>query len=127
MFGSDIIRVRIKGFLKNVTEKEKIFFDEKGISNKNKISFVSDDIKYNIKYSNNEVMLIREGKDFINTFTFQKKKGISNYTLKDNRYTIEMDIIVNEMTIEDTFIHIKYLICDTDCEYEYRIEMSECL
>ena len=34
MFGSDIIRVKIKGFLKNITENEILNFDEKGIKNK---------------------------------------------------------------------------------------------
>ena len=68
MFGSDIIRVKVKGFLKNITEEDNLFFNEKGISNKNKISFIFDDTKYNIKHSNNEVIMVREGKDFINTF-----------------------------------------------------------
>ena len=127
MFGSDIIRVRVKGCLKNITEKESLFFDEKGISNKNKINFISDNVKYNIKYSNSEVILIREGEDFVNTFIFHNNKGTSTYTLKDNNYTIDMNIIVNKMVIEDTFIDIRYMIVDTDCEYEYTIEMSECL
>ena len=51
MFGSDIIRVKINGFLKNITENENTFFNEKGIVNKNKISFISDNVKYSIKYS----------------------------------------------------------------------------
>ena len=127
MFGSDIIRIRIKGFLKNVTEKEDAFFDEKGIINKNKISFISDDVKYDIKHSNSDVIMIREGKDFINTFIFKKNKGKSTYTLKDNNYSIDMEIIVNELVINDNFIDIRYIVCDTECEYEYRLEMSECL
>ena len=34
MFGSDIIRVKINGYLKNNTENELITFNEKGIKNK---------------------------------------------------------------------------------------------
>ena len=124
MFGSDIIRVKIKGFLKNITEKENLFFDEKGIINKNKISFISDNIKYNIKYSDSEVIMIRESKDFINTFVFNKKKSSSTYTLKDNDYSIEMDIIVNELIIDNDFINIKYIISDTECEYEYKKKLG---
>ena len=37
MFGSDIIRVKINGYLKNNTENELITFNEKGIKNKEKI------------------------------------------------------------------------------------------
>ena len=126
MFGSDIIRIKIKGFLKNITEKENVFFEEKGIYNKNKIGFISDDIKYDIRYSDSKIMMTREGKDFINTFIFNEKKGKSSYTLKDNNYTIDMDIIVNDMNIKENSIDIKYVICDTGCSYEYKIEMSEC-
>lgn len=125
MFGCDIIRVKIKGFLKNITEKENLFFNEKGINNKNKISFISDNIKYNIKYSTSEVIMVREGKDFINTFIFHKKNGTSTYTVKDNNYTIDMGIIVKELIIRENFIDIKYIISDTGYEYEYRIEASE--
>lgn len=127
MFGSDIIRVKIKGFLKNITEKENLFFDEKGISNKNKISFIFNDTKYNIKHSSNEVIMVREGKDFINTFIFNNKRGSSSYTLKDNNYTIDMSIKVIDMQVDDNIIYIKYVISDTNCEYEYKIEVSDYL
>ena len=127
MFGSDIIRVKIKGFLKNITEKESTSFDEKGINNKNKLSFMSDNIKYIIKYSDSEIMLIRENNDFINTFIFNKNNGSSSYTLKDNNYTIDMDIIVHDINITNNVIYVKYTISDTGFMYEYKIEMSECL
>ena len=127
MFGSDIIRVKIKGFLKNITEKESTFFDEKGINNKNKLSFMSDNIRYIIKYSDSEIMLIRENNDFINTFIFNKNNGSSSYTLKDNNYTIDMDIIVHDTNITNNVIYVKYTISDTGFMYEYKIEMSECL
>ena len=127
MFGSDIIRVKIKGFLKNITEKESTFFDEEGINNKNKLSFMSDNIKYIIKYSDSEIMLIRENDDFINTFIFNKNNGSSSYTLKDNNYTIDMDIIVHYINITNNVIYVKYTISDTGFMYEYKIEMSECL
>ncbi len=39
MFGSDIIRVKINGYLKNNTENELITFNEKGIKNKEKDIF----------------------------------------------------------------------------------------
>lgn len=127
MFGSDIIRVKVKGFLRNITENDNIFFDEKGILNNNKINFICDNVKYSIKYSNSEVMVIREGNDFINTFIFNMKKSISSYTLKDNNYTIEMNVKVENINIGNDYIYVKYIIIDTDCVYEYKIEMSEIL
>lgn len=125
MFGSDIIRVKVKGFLKNITEEDNLFFNEKGISNKNKISFIFDDTKYNIKHSNNEVIMVREGKDFINTFIFNNNGGSTSYTLKDNNYTIDMNIKVVDLHVDDSVIYIKYFISDTNCEYEYKIEVSD--
>ena len=58
MFGSDIIRVKINGYLKNNTENELITFNEKGIKNKEKISFVFDGVKYSIKINDNDILLI---------------------------------------------------------------------
>lgn len=68
MFGSDIIRVKINGYLKNNTENELITFNEKGIKNKEKISFVFDGVKYSIKINDNDILLVRDGNDFINSF-----------------------------------------------------------
>ena len=56
MFGSDIIRVKINGYLKNNTENELITFNEKGIKNKEKISFVFDGVKYSIKINDNDIL-----------------------------------------------------------------------
>lgn len=127
MFGSDTIRVKIKGFLRNITENDILYFDEKGIENKNKISFIKDDVKYSIKLSDSEITILREGNDYINSFIFNRTKGSSSYTLKDNNYTIDMDIIVKELIINDNSFCVKYLISDTNCEYEFKLEMSECL
>ena len=126
MFGSDIIRVKIKGFLKNITENDILIFEEKGIYNKSKISFIKDDIKYNIKLLDSEIIMIREGKEYTNSFKFNKKKASSTYTLKDNNYTIEMDIDIKEIIIDNGF-YVRYVICDTSCLYEFKLEMSECL
>ena len=67
MFGSDIIRVKINGYLKNNTENELITFNEKGIKNKEKISFVFDSVKYSIKINDNDILLVRDGNDFLLT------------------------------------------------------------
>mgnify|MGYP001016759462 CR=1 FL=1 len=46
MFGSDIIRVKINGYLKNNTENELITFNEKGIKNKEKIREALDEDRF---------------------------------------------------------------------------------
>lgn len=127
MFGSDIIRIKIKGYLKNITDNEIFEFEEKGIRNKNKITFNNSNIKYSIKCDNNEIILIRDGDDFINTFLFNKKNSNSNYFLKGNGYDMDMEVITSNMEISDELIYIEYEIISTSCKYEFKIEMSEIL
>lgn len=124
MFGGDIIRVFVNGYLKNNTDGENIIFKEKGIRTKDKLSFVFDDVKYSIKINDNDIMLVRDGNDFINSFSFSEKSGKSNYYLKEHGYSIDMDVNVDVLVIDDNKIFIKYVIAQTGCEYELMIEME---
>lgn len=124
MFGGDIIRVFVNGYLKNNTDGENTIFKEKGIRTKDKLSFVFDDVKYSIKINDNDIMLIRDGNDFINSFSFSEKSGKSNYYLKEHGYSIDMDVNVDVLVIDDNKIFIKYVIAQTGCEYELMIEME---
>ena len=124
MFGGDIIRVFVNGYLKNNTDGENTIFKEKGIRTKDKLSFVFDDLKYSIKINDNDIMLVRDGNDFINSFSFGEKSGKSNYYLKEHGYSIDMDVNVDVLVIDDNKIFIKYVIAQTGCEYELMIEME---
>ena len=124
MFGGDIIRVFVNGYLKNNTDGENTIFKEKGIRTKDKLSFVFDDVKYSIKINDNDIMIVRDGNDFINSFSFSEKSGKSNYYLKEHGYSIDMDVNVDVLVIEDNKIFIKYVIAQTGCEYELMIEME---
>ena len=110
------IRILIKGYLKNISENEIVNFECKGIKNKNKVTYVDNDVRFNIKINDDNVMLIRDGADFINTFIFDKNKknSISNYLIKENNCDVDI-------------IYIKYLISETNCIYEYKLEMSDVL
>lgn len=127
MFGSDTIRIKIKGYLKNNTENQIFTFEEKGIKNKNKITYSSDNVKHTIKVSDSEIILIREGEDFINTFIFNKKRSKSNYFLKENNCDVDLEIITTSLDITPSSIFIEYEVLDSGCKYEYKIEMSDIL
>lgn len=127
MFGGDIIRVFVNGYLKNNTDGENTIFKEKGIRTKDKLSFVFDDVKYSIKINDNDIMLVRDGNDFINSFSFNEKHGKSNYYLKEHGYSVDMDINMKMFDVNDNKIYIKYVIADTECEYELLIEMGDIL
>ena len=123
------IRILIKGYLKNISENEIVNFECKGIKNKNKVTYVDNDVRFNIKINDDNVMLIRDGDDFINTFIFDKNKknSISNYLIKENNCDVDIDIDVIDLKIDDDIIYIKYLISETNCIYEYKLEMRDVL
>ena len=123
------IRILIKGYLKNISENEIVNFECKGIKNKNKVTYVDNDVRFNIKINDDNVMLIRDGADFINTFIFDKNKknSISNYLIKENNCDVDIDIDVIDLKIDDDIIYIKYLISETNCIYEYKLEMGDVL
>ena len=123
------IRILIKGYLKNISENEIVNFECKGIKNKNKVTYVDNDVRFNIKINDDNVMLIRDGADFINTFIFDnnKKNSISNYLIKENNCDVDIDIDVIDLKIDDDIIYIKYLISETNCIYEYKLEMRDVL
>lgn len=123
--GVIFIRIKIKGYLKNITDNEVIEFEEKGIKNKDKITYTNDGVKTTIKRDGNKVMLIRDGSDFINTFVFDKNNSSCNYFLKENNYDVDIDINTLNIDINDDSIYIKYLIIDSNIEYEYKLEMSD--
>lgn len=127
MFGSGIIRIKIKGYLKNNTDNELLEFEEKGIKIKNKIIYYNNNVKNTIKFSDKEIILIREGNDFLNTFVFNINKSYSNYLLKENNYDIDLDVNMSIMNVSDNSIYVKYLIVETKCEYEFKIETSDIL
>ena len=119
------IKIRVKGYLKNITDNEILEIDEKAIRNKNKITFSSDNVKSIIKINDNNITLVREGSDFINTFVFNKDKSSCNYYLKDNNYDVDIEVTTINMDINDNSIDVKYLIVDSNSEYEYKLEMSD--
>ena len=124
------IKVLVKGYLKNINENVINSFEYKGIKNKNKITYIDDDnVKFTIKFTSCEVIIVRDGKDFVNTFVFDvnKNKSISNYFIKDNNCDVDIDIKTIDLEIFDNIIYVKYLIVDTECIYEYKLEMRDVL
>lgn len=121
------IRVKIKGYLKNISSNEVLEFNEKGIKNKNKITYTSDNVKHSIKINDDKILLIRESDEFLNNFVFEKEKGMSNYLLKENGYCLDLEVITLHISMSENSILIKYKIVETDNDYEFKIEMSEIL
>lgn len=91
------------------------------------MSFVFDNVKYSVKINDNSITLVRDGDDFVNSFFFGRERGQSSYYLKEHEYSVDMEIDVKLLDINDNGICIKYVIVDTGCEYEFVIEMGDVL
>jgi len=123
--GVIFIRILIKGYLKNITDNEMFEFEEKGIKNKNKITFSNDGVKISIKIDDDRILMTRDGNDFVNSFVFNIENSSCNYLLKENNYDVNIGITTINMEVNENNIYVKYVIVDSNSEYEYKLEMSE--
>lgn len=120
------IKIRIKGYLKNINDNNKLEINTFGIKQKNVISFVDNNIKHKIILKNDLITLTRENSEFINIIKFAKEKQyISEYTLKENNFTIDLNIKTIDLKISDNFLLIKYVVIESDEIFEYKIELSD--
>lgn len=120
------IKIRIKGFLKDIDEGTITNIDTFGIKNKNKITYKEETVTNTILQEEDKLILIRENDEFKNILIFDlNKETISEYLLKENDLTIELNIKTNLVEIDNNYIKVRYLVIDSDNEYEYNIEMSD--
>lgn len=120
------IKIKVKGYLKDIDEGIITNIDTFGIKNKNKITYNEETVTNTILQEDNKLILIRENDEFKNILIFDlNKETISEYLLKENDLTIELNIKTNLVEIEDNNIKVRYLVIDSDNEYEYNIEMSD--
>lgn len=120
------IKIKVKGYLKDIDEGIITNIDTFGIKNKNKITYNEETVTNTILQEDNKLILIRENDEFKNILIFDlNKETISEYLLKENDLTIELNIKTNLVEIEDNYIKVRYLVIDSDNEYEYNIEMSD--
>lgn len=120
------IKIRINGYLKNINDNNKTIINTFGIKQKKIISFMNDNIKHKIILADDLITLIRENEEFVNIIRFAKNKELlSEYTLKENNFTIDLNIKTLDVKISDNFILIKYVVIESDETYEYKIELSD--
>lgn len=120
------IKIRIKGFLKDIDEGTITNIDTFGIKNKNKITYKEETVTNTILQEEDKLILIRENDEFKNILIFDlNKETISEYLLKENDLTIELNIKTNLVEIDNNYIKVRYLVIDSDNVYEYNIEMSD--
>ena len=121
-----IIRKKLTGYIKNITEDTLENISSNAIITKDKITYINNNIKHVIHIKNNELILIRETNEFKNILTFSLKRSIlSEYIIKKEDLCLEINIKTLELSITDKIIYIKYLILDSNAIYEYKLFLEE--
>ena len=123
--GGVIIKLKVKGYLKNITEKTEEKIDTTAIKKTNEISYIIDDTKYKLIVEKTKITLIRENKEFSHRMIFEHKKQIiSEYYLKELHSSLEFNILTTSLLITENKINITYQVIESKSIYNYVLEMS---
>jgi len=126
LFGGEIIRKKINDYLKKITKQETEIIKENAILNKNKLTYIKDNIKHTIISKEKEIILIRENKDFKNILTFSQNRSIlSEYIIKENNLSVYIEVETLELNKKEYELCIKYKIIDSNIIYEYKITLED--
>ena len=119
------IKIKVKGYLKNLTENTEELFNTEAIKNSNIISYIQDKTKYKI-ILDDKVTILRENNEFSHGMIFEcNKKYSSEYYLKKLKYSLEFTIKTLKLNIEKNKIDITYQIIESDNIYNYVLETSD--
>ena len=120
------IKISIKGYLKNITENTQELIDTTAIKNKNKITYIINDIKHIVLIENNKITLLRENNEFSHRMIFIENSTIlSEYYLKESSYSLDFNIETTKLIIKDNKIDITYKINESENICNYVLEMSD--
>ena len=119
------IKIKVKGYLRNLTENTEELFNTDAIKNSNIISYINDKIKYKLIIDNKETLL-RENNEFSHGMIFECNKNYSSeYYLKELKYSLEFTIKTLKLNIEKNKIDITYQVIESENIYNYVLEMSD--
>ena len=120
------IKLKVKGYLKNLTEITEELIDTKVIKKSNTISYIIDNTKYTLMIDNHNITLVRENNEFSHAMIFKNHTTTkSEYYLKESSYSLEFNIETINLIINDNKIDITYKILETENIYNYVLEMSD--
>lgn len=120
------IRIKIKGYLQNLTENTKDNIDVIALQNKRNIHYVFDNTDHKLIFDKNTVTLIRENANFVHKFVFElNKQTKASYYIKEYNTDIDVLVVTNKLNISKDRIEIIYKIIDSEEAYKYVLEMRE--
>ena len=118
------IKIKIKGYLQNLTENTKDNIDVLGVLNKQNIHYRLNNTDHKIIINQDKVTLIRENENFVHKFEFESNKQTkANYYIKEYNTDIDILVMTNKLNISENKIEIIYKIIDSKEDYKYVLEM----
>lgn len=125
--GEILMKIHLKGYLKDITNDETTKIDTTAIKNHQKITYYLDKEKYILKITSpTKLILNRTTKEIEMNLYFDINKVLTaDYHIKENNLSLGIDIRTNKIEINDNYIKIQYTVIDSNNDYEYYIEMSE--
>ena len=101
--------VQVKSFLQNKWEKKEPFFCGKGLLKENILSFNENDIKNELNFKNDKLILRRKLKNEEFYFTFIEKENTKiEYT--SSMGTLEIPLYTEKIVKEKNKIEIDYIV-----------------
>ena len=120
------IKIKVKGYLKNLTENTEEIINTKALKNSNIISYITDNIKYKLIVDKNKVTLIRESNEYSHGMIFEENiQHKTDYYIKATNYSLEFNIVTTKLIIDKNKIDITYKIIESENIYNYVLEMSD--
>lgn len=120
------IKIRVKGYIENKTEKTKEIIDTYGIKDKEKITYIHNEIKHILELKKDKIILIRQNKEYTHQIIFEKEKEIeTEYYLHNFNMNLFINIKTKNIEKNKNNIKITYQIIDSNQEFIYFLEMSD--
>ena len=108
------IRIKLHGYIENITKNFKEEIDTKAIKDKNIIKFVYRDVNYKIMINKDKIKLTRENQEFFHEFEFiLNKETKSIYYVKELNTELEIMVLSNKVISNEKKIVIDLRIKNT--------------
>ncbi len=119
------IKIKVKGYLKNITENTKEIISTNAIKNKNKLTYIDNETSHIIEIKDKKIILIRENQEFIHKFIFDIDNITkSEYYIKEFNTSIDVSIKTTKISQTPNRISIDYEIIDNKNKYIYILDME---
>ena len=125
-FGGAIIKKKLKGYIKNITENELTKINTTAIKTTEELKFILDNTQNKLQIKKDKTIFARKDPEKEMTFTFCKdNKTEIKIKLLENGLYVKVPIKTTNLEITENNINIFYTIIDNNIEYELKIQLED--